>query len=126
MAPTSVESVELTVWVSANSDGLPSACASLATVCNAVEMFVSCVFIAVSPDTWFWTLVTCCWSEAIRAWTIELVSRPEASPVTCIAVPLPSDVNWSPVEYALELVAELLVLVLIDEVDMIFVLYSAG
>jgi hypothetical protein len=60
--------------------------------------------------------VTCCCWVAISACTIAFVSRPDARPVTCIGVPDPSELSWSPVLYWLELVAD--VLDPTDDVDM--------
>ena len=99
MAPTIVELVEVIVWLGANSDGLPSACASLATVCRAVWMLVSCLLSVVIPVCWFCRLVTCCCWAAISAWTTALVFRPEARPVICSALPDPSELSELPLAY---------------------------
>ena len=93
MAPTSVGLVELIVCVNENSEGLPSACASVATFDSAAWMLVNCVFIAVRPVCWLVRFVTCCCWVAISAVTIAFVSRPEARPVTCSGEPDPSEVS---------------------------------
>ena len=69
--------------------------------CSAVWTLDSCVLVAVSPLDWFCSAVIGCWSIAISAEMIELVSRPEARPVICSGEDEPSDETVAPVELEL-------------------------
>src|SRR5690349_8268840 len=111
VAETSVEFVEVAVCVLLNSDAEPSALALAESCCRAVWMLDSCEFVAERPLDWFCRVVIGCWSIAISAEMIEVVSRPEARPVICSGEDEPNDETVAPVE-----------LELTDCVDMGFVL----
>src|SRR6185312_8666043 len=98
VAETSVELVDVAVWVLVKSDAEPSALALAESCCSAVWMPDSCVLVAVRPLDWFCRAVIGCWSIATSAWMIEFVSRPEARPVIWRGEDEPSDETLAPDE----------------------------